>query len=623
MTHSVAAADPAKMLAAPPAHRFRRPDTRLVLGLGWIVLLLLGALLAPVVAPHDPLASDIGASLQGPSGTYWLGTDNLGRDVFSRLLHGAGSAIGGVLVAIAVGLALGLTIGVVAGYVGGWFDTLTSRIADLILALPGILLLLLVLAVLGRDLTYAMIAYGFLVSAAFFRLARAGAAEVRHELFVDAATVAGVSPAWTLVRHVLPNMIRPIVVQASLTASTALLLQAGLSFLGLGAPPPAPQWGAMVQEASQYLYQSPWLMVPTGGVIVLTALAFNLVGDALTDERARPVAVRDRETVRPEPAVPEGSVLAATDLRVSFGDLTVVDGVTLAAHPGRTLALVGESGCGKTLTALALAGLLPPDAHVDGSVVLDGRELAGASEKELESVRGNGIAYISQEPIASLDPSYSIGSQLREPLKLHGSTAPRTEAVELLRRVGIADAEGVARSFPHQLSGGMAQRVAIAIALTGRPRVLIADEPTTALDVTVQAEILDLLREIQAQDGTAVVLVTHDWGVVADVADEVAVMYAGQVVEHGTVAEVIAAPRHPYTRDLLAALPEPGQGRAPLPTIPGSVPPPAEWVPTCRYANRCTDATEECLLHPVVLADRVRCLHPVAQKEESWQLSSR
>jgi peptide/nickel transport system permease protein len=252
-------------------------------------------------------------------------------------------------------------------------------------------------------------------------------------------------------------------------------------------------------------------------------------------------------------------------------------------------------------------GLLPPGGSiVAGHVRFAGRELVGLGESELARIRGSEIAMISQEPAAALDPSFSVGSLIREPLRRHHSLDRKTASrrvLELLELVGIPRAQTVARSYPHELSGGMAQRVAIAIALAGRPRLLIADEPTTALDVTVQAEILDLLRNLQAETGVALLLVTHDWGVVADIATRVAVMYASQIVEQAPADEIFARPLHPYSNALLKSTPSNARPGEALPTIPGSVPLPSEWPPGCRFQNRCPYVTEACTLAPIPITE--------------------
>jgi peptide/nickel transport system ATP-binding protein len=279
------------------------------------------------------------------------------------------------------------------------------------------------------------------------------------------------------------------------------------------------------------------------------------------------------------------------------GQLTAVDEVSFSIHAGQTLCLVGESGCGKSLTCMALTGLLPPRVRIGGGFVrLDGRELVGLRDREMTRLRGREIAMIYQDPMASLNPVMTVGRQIAESLTLHGGITDRAawaEALRLLDRVGIPDARSRLRDYPFQLSGGMSQRVMIAMALACKPKLLIADEPTTALDVTIQAQILDLLREIQAELGTALLLVTHDLGVVAEMADEVAVMYTGRVVERGKTRDVFHRPAHPYTAGLIACLPRIDR-KEELQSIRGLVPPLARLPTGCHFRPRCPNALPVC-----------------------------
>ncbi|MFI6876585.1 ABC transporter ATP-binding protein [Streptomyces sp. NPDC050400] len=294
-------------------------------------------------------------------------------------------------------------------------------------------------------------------------------------------------------------------------------------------------------------------------------------------------------------------VLSVRDLSVSFRSDTrtvhAVDHVSYDLHAGEVLAVVGESGCGKSVTSMAVMGLLPPTAHITGSVRLGERELAGADDKAYGKVRGKDIAMIFQEPMTSLNPVLTIGRQIGEVLRRHQGLSKkeaRARAVELLDLVGIPAPAQRVDEYPHQLSGGMRQRVMIAIAVACDPSVLIADEPTTALDVTVQAGILEVLQSLRERLGTAIVLITHDLGVVADIADRVLVMYAGRPVEQAPVDELFATPRHPYTRGLLSAVLRPGTPKDRLPEIPGLVPSLDTQPDACTFAPRCARADDTC-----------------------------
>lgn len=306
------------------------------------------------------------------------------------------------------------------------------------------------------------------------------------------------------------------------------------------------------------------------------------------------------------------SLLEVRDLRTVFagddGEFAVVNGVSFSVEAGRTLAIVGESGCGKSVTSLSIMGLLPkPLGRIAaGSVRFEGRELVGASEQELQDLRGNGMAMIFQEPMSSLNPSFTVGEQIIEALLRHrriSRVQARERAIEMLRKVRIPAPEQRIDEYPHKLSGGMRQRVMIAMGLVCEPRLLIADEPTTALDVTIQAQILELMRSLQQETGTAIVLITHDLGVVAEVADEVVVMYAGRIVERGPVHALFNEPQHPYTVGLLGSIPRLDTEHKRLASIEGQVPTPMQMPPGCSFADRCPFALAECRIAPPPLRD--------------------
>ena len=317
--------------------------------------------------------------------------------------------------------------------------------------------------------------------------------------------------------------------------------------------------------------------------------------------------------------VPLSAVLSVKDLVIRIAGVNVVDGVSLAAAEGSILAIVGESGCGKSLTALSILQLLPGAAQIAGGKIhLEGAELTAMDEAELRQVRGNRASIIFQEPVASLNPLMRVGAQVEEALRIHRGLSDdqaRQQAIAMLAMVGIPDPALRAAQFPFELSGGMCQRIMIAAALVCRPRLLIADEPTTALDVTIQAQILDLMKRLRDEVGTTIVLITHDMGVVADMADDVAVMYGGRVVESGPVEQIFATPAHPYTRLLLATVPRfDGQRKTVLRTIEGQVPSADTWPQGCRFRDRCPLASAACserpVLTPLAQADhQVACWH--------------
>jgi len=591
----------------------------------FLVIVIGACIAAPLVAPYGAATTDFAHAGAGPSAAHLLGTDNLGRDVLSRLLYGGQNTLSAVAVGIIVATIIGCSLGLLAGFRGGWWDRSIGWLLDGLLALPSMILLLAVLAVFPHNTMAAMIAFGVMISAGLARVVRAAALSVRSEQFIDAARVAGLSEGTIIVRHVVSKVLGPVIVQLTLLAAVFLLTETGLGFLGLGPQPPTPSWGSLVGEASSSIQVDPWLLVPTGGAVALTVLAFGLLGDGVRDavagrwsagvgtpqrrKRARGQAAQATAASMAVRTDAPPALLSVRGLSVEFetadGRREVLRNVSFEIPSGRTVALVGESGSGKSVTAKALLGLLPATAQVTaGEVLLDGHPIAGAGIATPAGIAGKRVAMISQAPMVSLDPTLQIGKLLTDSVRRHtgrNARAARARALELLGLVGIPDPTGMMRRYPHELSGGMAQRVGIARALSGEPELLLADEPTTALDVTVQADILDLLRRLQAEFGLAVLFVTHGWGVVADIAHSCVVMYAGEVVETAPAQDVFHQARHPYTDGLMRSNPhfaEPGHR---LTALPGRVPAPSEWPVGCHFANRCPFATEQCTTAPIAL----------------------
>jgi peptide/nickel transport system permease protein len=482
-----------------------------------------------------------------------------------------------------------------------------------------------------------MLVLGVLGAPAVLRVVRGATLRVRQDLYIGAARVSGVSHTRILVRHVLPRIKGPIIIQGFLFAAAALLFETGLGYLGLAASPLTPTWGGMVAEASAVLTRQRWLLYPSGATIGLTILALGILGDAIRDAASsadgaeQPTRPR-RAAAAAAPASPATGagpagldpekVLDVRHLTVALADAAgskvIVDDLSLAVGPGETVGLLGESGCGKSITALAILRLLPPVAGISaGRVGFGGEDITAMPGRAFDRLRGTGLGYVSQEPLTSLDPTWTVGSQLGEVVRRHDGRSRRAvqdRVHELLAQVRISPPEAVARKYPHELSGGMAQRVAIAMALAGRPRLLIADEPTTALDVTVQAQILELLRDIQRENDMAVLLVTHDWGVVADLCHRVIVMYAGQTVEKADAQALFDEPLHPYTRGLLRSNPAAALPGKQLPSMPGRAPSPGAWPAGCRFAPRCPLATGDCRIEaipavPSGAGRESRCIH--------------
>ena len=535
--------------------------------------------------------------LSGPSNTHWLGSDTLGRDLLSQLLYSIRPSLVATFEALVVFLSFGVTFGIIAGYLGGAADAVISRVVELMQSIPAIIMILVVLGVFPDSVLAAMVALGVLASAGLVRVVRGSTLAVREELFVTAARVSGIRPVRIMRTHVLRRILGPILAQASVFAGVTLVFQAALSYLGLLSSSTHPTWGGMIGDASQVISRSTWPLFPPGVAIALAVLAFGALGDALRDLAADEHDTAVRRSIRSPggplaadatnaPVAPASNVLLdVRRLSVHFADrahpTALVTDVSFSIEQAETVVLVGESGCGKSLTALAVLGLLPPGVQVSaGCVRFGGARLDPDDPDTYRAVRGRGIGFVSQHALAGLDPTHTVGSQLREVIRRHQPMPRRaatTRALELLEQVKFAEPERVMSSYPHQLSGGMAQRVNIALAIAGRPRLLIADEPTTALDVTLQAEILALLRDLQRSTGLAILLITHDWGVVADMADRVAVMYAGEIVEQADVDTAFMRPRFPYTLALRASDPSTADRAARLPAVAGRVPPPGSW----------------------------------------------
>jgi peptide/nickel transport system permease protein len=603
-------------------------------------------ILAPILMPavdHQNAGDYLNLS-KGPTWHHVLGTDSLGRDVLDRLLVGTWVTLVSASYAVVTALLIGVPLGLLAGYLGGWVDRSIGWLNDLGFSLPGIVIVLVVVGVFPHNTVATMVALGVLFSFGVIRITRAAVLQVREDLFVAAARVSGLSHPYIIFRHVFPRIKGVIIVSSALLASSSILAQTGLAFLGFLAPLPAPSWGGMVSDGISQIELQPWLIWPPGIITICTILAFGLLGDAARDAFAetwsgpinrpsrRKGSARLRKESAPAAAAANGngaSRAPAADALLSIENLSVafvtgerairaVQDVTFDIRPGEALGLVGESGCGKSVTAMSILGLLPGTGQIEsGRIVLEGVDLASLSEKELRSYRGKRIGLVSQEPMVALNPVFKVGWQLGELVQRHQRVSRREakrRVIQLLGSVGLPEPEIVAQRYPHELSGGMAQRVAIARALTGEPKLLIADEPTTALDVTIQAEILDLLSQLQHERGMSILLVTHDWGVVAHMCDRAVVMYAGEVVERGSVKTLFNAPQHPYTAALLESNPHHAIGKESLPTIPGTVPKPGAWPSGCHFSPRCRYATAECREGKIPLEQsgeehETRCIH--------------
>ena len=555
---------------------------------GLISIVILYGIIAPLLSKWDPNEPDVYSVLGGPSAEHFFGTDSAGRDVFTRLAISTQFSLETAALAVFIALAIGVVGGLIAGYFGGWFDSLASWMTSVIMALPGLVVLLASIAVIGPTMWGAMAIFGVLLSPAYFRLVYTTVRGVRNELYVDAARVSGLNDLRIIGRHILGVVRAPIIIQTAIIASIAIAIQSGIEFLGLG-DKDTPSWGAMLNDAFRQIYDAPGLLIWPSATIALVTIALVIFANTVRDELERTgprfkkikgmgktAAQIADDAAEVDTIIHEATgrstdaLLRVQNLAVGYpngqgGIKQVVHNVNLTVNRGEVVGLIGESGSGKTQSAFAVLGLLPKGGRVvAGSIVFDGKELVEASTKEYDKIRGGRISYIPQEPMSNLDPSFTIGTQLVEPMmKVLGLNKKdaKAKAIALLTRVGIPNPALTMKKYPHEISGGQAQRVLIAGAVSCDPDLIIADEPTTALDVTVQAEVLDLLRDLQKETHTALLLVTHNFGVVADLCDYINVMQNGRILEAGPVLDIFQNAKHPYTQSLLDSILEGGPAR--------------------------------------------------------------
>ncbi|MFE5028336.1 dipeptide/oligopeptide/nickel ABC transporter permease/ATP-binding protein [Streptomyces sp. NPDC056656] len=609
-----------------------------------VAVVVLMALFAPLLAPHDPLDQQSQTDGTGhPSGSHWMGQDSLGRDILSRLMYGARWSLAIGLGATLLALVVGAVLGAIAATSRKAVDETLMRCLDVVMAFPGIALAAVLVAVFGGGIPVLICAIAFLFTPPVARVVRANVLDQYGEDYVTAERVIGARTPHIVLRHVAVNCAAPVLVFCTVQVAEAIVFEASLSFIGAGVRPPDPSWGSVIADGkNMVLIGGWWATVFPGLLMLLTVLALNILSEGVSDAWAAPAArdvsgaeadrleapkpgsgtvlelpglteaaARLRSRARP---LPEGDpVLQVTDLAIGFdarhGGVDIVDGITFDVRPGEVLGLVGESGCGKSLTALTVMGLEPKGARIRGRVTFDGQELIGRSMGARRRLLGHDMAMIYQDALSSLNPAMTVRSQLKQVVRRGGRRTP----AELLSLVGL-DPERTLRSYPHELSGGQRQRVLIAMALSRSPKLIVADEPTTALDVTVQAQVIELLLRLREELGFALILVSHDLALVADVTDRVVVMYGGQIVETGVTADLVEAPTHHYTRGLLGSVLSLETAADRLTQIRGVVPSPADFPAGCRFADRCPMASEVCrTTAPELLGGRRHasaCHHP-------------
>lgn len=574
-----------------------------VAAVGVLVLL---ALVLPVLGLDNPVAMDVTHRLAGPSTGHWLGQDEFGRDELARLLWGARVSLAVSGASAVSACVIGTMIGLAGGYLGPVAEFVALRGVDVILCFPPLLLALLIVTLFGPGMGTLIPVLALVFLPGFVRVVYAGVLSVRAHDYVAAMRVLGAGRSRIMWRTILPNICGPILVQLSLAAAAALILESGLSFLGLGMVPPSPSWGLMIAAGRSTMAQAPLLLLWPCLALSLTILAMNALCDALRDA-VDPHGVPRRHTqvgwinaLAPGLLPERTPVLAVRGLTVEIetpsGAIRPVRDLSISVGAGETVALVGESGSGKSMTGLAIMGLLPAAARVvEGGAWVEGQDVLRLPDAALRALRGRRMAMVFQDPLSSLNPVHRMGTQLVEGLRAHGRLAASAawfRAESLLKQVGIPDPARVARAFPHEMSGGMRQRALIALAIVNNPTLLIADEPTASLDVTIQAQVLELIAALKRERGMSVLFVTHSMPVVAEIADRVVVMYAGEIVEEAPSGALFAQPLHPYTAALLRSAPD-EHGALPEP-IAGTVPQPHELPAGCVFAPRCGYRVDAC-----------------------------
>ena len=560
--------------SAPSPHRARqsRPARALAspafaAGALLTLCIIAIAICAPVLAPYDPVTQDLSAGLQPPSAEHWFGTDQLGRDMLSRVLYAARVDLGIAVGAAIAPFIIGVTAGLLAGYFGHATDWVISRITDTVIAFPFYVMVIALVFAVGAGPKGIIVAFAVVGWVGYARVIRAMTATQRQLGWVRAARGAGLSDARVLIRHILPNVLPQAIVLLTTEIILIMVAIVTLGYLGLGIQPPTPDWGTMIADGQAFVTTHWWLSTLPGLAVVITGISLSLLGDGIGDAmRIRQAPPRSAHAPIRCAGVVSVSVarghVRVRDLRVasSATGAPIIGGATginIELQPGEALGIVGESGSGKSLTLRAILGLLPVGVEF------------GAMHTKLPTDRievsvGGPIGMVFQDPATALDPLARVGSQVLAACKAAGAADPAARTRELLAAVQLPDEDRIARSFPHELSGGQRQRIVIAIALAGDPAVLLCDEPTTALDVTVQREVLALLTELRRERGLTLVFVSHDLAVVAEVCDRIAVMYGGDIVEEGTLAEVISRPQAAYTQELLAAVPDGSASPAPI-----------------------------------------------------------
>ena len=572
---------------------------------------------------------------------YLLGADILGRDLFSRIVYGSRISLTIGFVATAISLFLAVLLGGISGYFGGTTDWTIMRFAEFFMLIPSLYFILFLRSLLNTKMdsgtsyiiiTVILALVGWPGTA---RTIRGMVHAIKREEFIVDAGLEGIPAFVVIFRQIIPQIASLLIVSIALSVPGFIMSETTLSYLGLGINDPAVSWGSLINRdisTLSNLIKFPWLLYPVLMLLIVT-LAFNFIGDVLRDfydpynivfnrrklaslfkalekssPQENPLTEDESESsqcvAQPDPQ----ALLSIRNLKVTFSLLRGtrripvygVRGVSFDLQPGEILGIVGESGSGKSVSTTAIPGLLPTNAHATGDIFFDGVNLLELSQNQLREYRGKRISIIFQEPGRSFDPLQNIGSVFWETFRNLEPSITKEEsnkkAVALLKEVELPDPEGRLKAYPHQFSGGQLQRIGIALALAQNCQLLIADEPTTALDVTIEAQIVSLLLRLKKERNMAIIFISHDIHLVGRISDRIAVMYGGKIMETGTSRQIMEAPHHPYTQALISATPEFGRhySSQPMASIPGQVCDPTDPIPGCPFAPRCTYAKPQC-----------------------------
>ena len=544
--------------------------------LGGIILfmLLLLIITTPFLNLSDPNAINTSDRFSLPfTSNYLLGADHLGRDILSRVMWGTRLSLAVGFSAALIAAILGSFIGIIAGYFGGFFDNILMRSVDVLMAFPYVLLALAIVAVMGPGLFNSLIAVAIVNIPFFARNVRGISLAYAKSDFMIAAKISGRSTFSCIIFELLPNLIPTIIVAFSTTIGWMILETAGLSFLGLGSQPPQADLGSMLGEGRASLIVHSHNSLIPGLMILFIVMGFNLFGDGIRDaldpklsqgKLGRSKALTDLKknyvfSERSSKSFLEVNNLTTKFIRNNY-EIEAVKSVNLSLQKGECLAIVGESGSGKSVTALSITRLVasPPGIITEGFINYKGTDLLNINLQTMQDIRGKKISYIFQDPQSTLHPLQKVGSQISEIVinhKIINKVKLNKEVLELLRNVKIIDPERVVNLYPHQLSGGMRQRIGIAMAIANKPDIIIADEPTTALDVTVQAKILSIINDLKKEFNLSIIFISHDLNVVSKISDNIAVMFNGEIVEFGKTKKILNNPNNQYTKKLIKTSP--------------------------------------------------------------------